>query len=250
LPEVVIVLPRHRWRATVDVGAGRWQGWGRPGDLWAWDAGCGADVVIDVPHDFTAVAIPSSVLFPHMEEASPGFSDFGRLHAAPFCDEAIEGLCRGLWTEAARGSPLGSLFADSVVHTLALALLRKIELVDAGPTPSNSVRGGLAPWQVREVTDYLDDQIATDVSLADLAAITGLSTFHLCRAFKQSTGMPPHRWRLARRVERARDMLENTQLPVTEVAARVGYDDPSQFAAAFRRALGMSPTEYRRERRS
>jgi AraC-like DNA-binding protein len=45
-------------------------------------------------------------------------------------------------------------------------------------------------------------------------------------------------------------MLENTQLPVTEVAARVGYDDPSQFAAAFRRALGMSPTEYRRERRS
>ncbi|HEV2605585.1 MAG TPA: AraC family transcriptional regulator [Microvirga sp.] len=103
---------------------------------------------------------------------------------------------------------------------------------------------------MKRATEYMEDRLADDVSLCDLSKLLDLSTFHLCRAFKQSTGLPPYRWRLQRCVERAREMLEGTDLSVTEVAAAVGYDDPSQLAAAFRKALGVSPTQYRRERRT
>jgi AraC family transcriptional regulator len=109
--------------------------------------------------------------------------------------------------------------------------------------------GGLAPYQLRLVQNFLEERIDRDVSLAQLAQIADLSTFHLCRAFKQSTGLPPHRWRMARRIERARDMLETTDLTVMEVAAAVGFDNPSGFASAFRKALGVTPSDYRRQRR-
>ena len=98
--------------------------------------------------------------------------------------------------------------------------------------------------------NHLQDHLADDVSLAELAALVGLSSYHLCRAFKASTGLPPHRWRLARRIERARELLEHSEISITDVAAAVGYEDPSQLAAVFRKTLGMSPTRYRRERRS
>jgi AraC-like DNA-binding protein len=88
----------------------------------------------------------------------------------------------------------------------------------------------------------MEEHLAEDFRLEDLSRLLDLSTFHLCRAFKQSTGLPPHRWRLARRIERAREMLEGTNRSVTDIAAAVGYDDPSQLAAVFRKALGVTPT--------
>lgn len=109
--------------------------------------------------------------------------------------------------------------------------------------------GGLAPWQVKRATTYMEERIADDVSLSDLSRLLGLSTFHLCRAFKKATGMPPHRWRHRLRMDRARDLLEHSELPITEIAAAVGYDDPSQLAAAFRKAEGVSPSVYRRQRK-
>jgi AraC family transcriptional regulator len=98
------------------------------------------------------------------------------------------------------------------------------------------------------VQGLIEARLAEEVSLAELAALVGLSPWHLCRAFRQSTGMPPHRWQVARRVERAKQMLETTALPVTAIAAAVGYDDPGQLSVAFRKAVGVTPSRWRRER--
>lgn len=138
------------------------------------------------------------------------------------------------------------LFVDHVLQALALAALRE----DGWPAHAAPRRasGGLAPWQVRRVTDHLMAHLAEDVSLGDLAALAGLSPYHFCRAFSATTGMPPHRWRLERRMERVRDLLVSTDLSVTQVAAMVGYDDPGRLAAAFRKSTGVTPTEFRRER--
>ena len=151
--------------------------------------------------------------------------------------------------EVLSGSDRCKLYLDALGATAAMRLLRR-HSNKCGAAQQPLVKGGLAPWQLKRLTDHLEDRIGDDVTLNDLSQLLGLSTFHLCRAFKQSTGLPPHRWRMQRRIERAREMLEGTELPVTEIAARVGFEDPSGFAAAFRKALGVSPSEYRRERRS
>ena len=171
---------------------------------------------------------------------------FGRLHTNLFRDDVVAALCHRLWREAAGGDPLGALFVNQAVHTLILALFRAAGERLAPPAPQ---RGGLAPWQARRATDYLRAHLGDDVSLNELAGLVGLSPAHFCRAFKQSTGLPPHRWQLARRVERAQSLLTDTDLPMIEVAARVGYDDPNQLARVFRRHLGTSPGRYRRARK-
>ena len=173
---------------------------------------------------------------------------FGRLHTNLFRDDLVAALCHRLWQEAAGDDPLGALFVGQAVRTLILALFRAAG--ERLTTPTSPEKGSLAPWQVRRVCGYLRDHIHENVSLDELAGLANLSPAHFCRAFKQSTGLPPHRWQLSQRVDRAQALLTDTNMPVIEVAARVGYDDPNQLARVFRKHLGTSPSHYRRERKS
>jgi AraC family transcriptional regulator len=108
------------------------------------------------------------------------------------------------------------------------------------------VRGGLAPWQVRRVERRMAEGLGETVGLPELAASVGLSPSHFCRAFKAAMGVSPHRYLIGLRVERARQLLAESRMPVIDVGAAVGYDDPSYFARLFRRATGLSPAGYRR----
>ncbi len=120
-----------------------------------------------------------------------------------------------------------------------------------GTEPTKNVpapRGGLAPWQLKRTIERLSDQVASNVGLAELAADAGLSVFHFCRAFKRSTGVPPHQWRQMRRVERGRELLDTTDKGILEIALEVGYQDASKFTATFRKRTGMTPSQYRRSR--
>ena len=109
--------------------------------------------------------------------------------------------------------------------------------------------GGLAPYLMTRVTEFIAARLADEISLDDMASIAGLSTFHFCRVFKQSTGIPPHRYQIALRIERAKDLLANSTLSIAAISAAVGYDDQGQLARLFRKEVGISPSHYRRERR-
>ena len=114
---------------------------------------------------------------------------------------------------------------------------------------NNLARGGLAGWQLRRTTEYLAAHLADDISLAELAAIANLSPHHFCRAFRQSTGLPPHGWLTARRIERAQDLMAaHPKMGLTEVALCVGYQSQAAFGVAFKRATGVTPGQWRRER--
>lgn len=111
---------------------------------------------------------------------------------------------------------------------------------------SRSARSmGLAPWALRTSVAYMNDNLAAPVQLSDLAQIAGLSPHHFARMFKQATGMTPHAFLTAARMEKARALLTRTSMPIVDVAALVGYSAPSTFARVFRAQVGVSPLQYR-----
>lgn len=123
-------------------------------------------------------------------------------------------------------------YAQALSIVLAHELVRRPALADAYN------RGGLASWQQRRIAEFIDKHLAEDIPLAELAGIARLSLFHFARAFKQSFGMPPHRYHVARRIARAKSLLGETTRSVTEIAFGLGFHELSSFTAAFRKLAG------------
>ena len=107
-------------------------------------------------------------------------------------------------------------------------------------------KGGLAAWQQRAVTAYIEEHLAEPILLATLARLARLSPYYFCRAFRRSLGLPPHRYHSNRRIEHAKRLLAQPAPSVTDVGRIVGYSETSSFTAAFHKATGMTPTAYRR----
>jgi len=106
--------------------------------------------------------------------------------------------------------------------------------------------GGLAPAQLRRVCDFMDAHLSEPLEITDIAALTGLSTWHFARAFRQSTGVPPHAWLIGRRIDHARTLLRSGHAP-SAVAHECGFSSHSHFAARFRSETGLSPSRFVKE---
>ncbi|WP_369722142.1 helix-turn-helix domain-containing protein [Bradyrhizobium sp. LLZ17] len=141
---------------------------------------------------------------------------------------------------------LDALFRHQLTELLATRLLAAH--VDA-PTTFQPVTGGLSPTVLRRAIERLRSDIDADVSLSALAADAGLSRFHFCRSFKESTGLSPHAWLRQHRLEQAMNMLRGTEASIAMVAAELGYASQAAFAAAFRRLTGETPSDWRRRMR-
>jgi AraC family transcriptional regulator len=138
---------------------------------------------------------------------------------------------------------LDALFRHQLTDLLATRLLA----AHAGaPTTFQPVTGGLS---LRRAIERLRSDSDADVSLAALASEAGLSRFHFCRAFKESTGLSPHAWLRQYRLEQAMNMLRDTDASLVSVAAALGYASQTAFAAAFRRLTGETPSDWRRRSR-
>jgi AraC family transcriptional regulator len=147
-------------------------------------------------------------------------------------------------SEALEGSErLNALFLQQLTDLLATRLLAAHTGTPVAPAP---ISGGLSPKVLRRAIERLRSDSDADVSLAALAADAGLSRFHFCRAFKESTGMSPHAWLRQYRLERAKAMLRDPSMSIISVAVTLGYSSQTAFAAAFKRLTGVSPGEWRR----
>jgi AraC family transcriptional regulator len=113
-----------------------------------------------------------------------------------------------------------------------------------------ATRGGLAPWQIRRVTDYIEEHLSSTIRLQDLAGIARLSHSHFCRAFKESLGHPAHAYVMRRRVQRAQGLMLTTAESLSQIAALCGMADQAHFCKLFRRLVGESPNAWRRARRA
>lgn len=161
-----------------------------------------------------------------------------------FDDPIAAQLMEMLGREADSPDPSSRLFVEQATDLLCTQILRAHSSL--GSLPSSPFQRGLAGWQVRKVSDYMRERLGDDIGLADLAAVVGLSRFHFCTAFRRATGHTPHEWMVRMRMERARELLADTCLRITDIALAVGYESPSSFAASFRKSVGATPTEYRR----
>jgi AraC family transcriptional regulator len=133
------------------------------------------------------------------------------------------------------------------VEALGVVLVHELMRLNRGaPRAEAHVRGGLAAWQQRIVTAYIDEHLAEQIPLATLARLVRLSTYYFCRAFKQSFGVPPHRYHIKRRIEQAKIMLAARKHSVTEVGLTLGFSETSSFTAAFRKTTGQTPSSYHR----
>jgi AraC-like DNA-binding protein len=142
---------------------------------------------------------------------------------------------------------LTAMSADALARLLQDCIRAALETTPAAePEHNTPTTGGLAPWQLRRVTDFLERNLARPVSLVDIARIARLSQFHFARAFKRSTGRSPHAYLVSLRIRRAKELLATTKQSITEIAGAVGYDTPQSLARVFTRDVGVTPSEYRR----
>lgn len=191
----------------------------------------------------------SSLLYFYVDPATlqgPADSDIADAFFAPrlFFEDAT------LWETALKlKRSVESLTSENRLYSEALSVVLVHELVRLNRGLSDTtrqLRGGLAAWQQRIVTAYIEEHLAEQVSLATLAQLARLSPYHFCRAFKQSFGLPPHRYHTNRRIERAKTLLAMRASSVTDIGFTVGFSETSSFTTAFRRVTGLTPTSYRR----
>jgi AraC family transcriptional regulator len=93
--------------------------------------------------------------------------------------------------------------------------------------------------------EYMQANLAEATRLEELANLADVSQFHFCRSFKQSTGLPPHRYMLQLRIEEAKRLLKKSRMAISEVANRLGFSDQSHFTMVFRKLVGTTPARWR-----
>lgn len=158
-------------------------------------------------------------------------------------DPVVRHLLSALLPAMANSKEANALFLDHV----ALALTAHVAKVYGGLSPMAGIpRAGLAPWQERRVKDLMMAFVDEDIPLSRLAGECGLSVRHFARAFRLSTGVPPHRWLLRYRVDRAKELLRTREVSLADVALFCGFVDQSHLTRTFTKIAGLSPGSWRR----
>jgi AraC family transcriptional regulator len=151
-------------------------------------------------------------------------------------------LARVINDECFSHAPQGTLYVETAATVLAMNLFRNLSTF----TRLREIcRGGLSPSLLRRACDYMMSRLAEDISLHEVAASIQLSTGHFSTAFKQSLGLAPYAWLRRQRIERAKTLLHDPNLDLTQIALILGYANQSSFGVAFRRETGLTPTQWR-----
>jgi len=217
-----------------------------PGDgraTWALDG------LLEVVHVYLRRGHVASFAEQHLSGPSlPQIDDFFAIE-----DPLLDGYFRMLTSElecyGGLRRPAESLLLDQSEHLL----LRHLVRWHAGARPWEA-RGldlqtkvnPLRPALVRRVEEYVDANLARDISLAELARLSCMSVDHFLRSFRAACGTTPYRYVLEQRLGRASAMLRTTPAPVAAIAAKCGFRNPSHFSVRFHTKFGISPSQFRR----
>lgn len=195
------------------------------------------------PFDGLGFHIPRTALDAYEEDL--GGKHIDTLHAVPGRDieddvvRRLVGACLPVLENPVRAT---RLFQDHIATILTFHLCATYGSTNLRRPP----QGALAPWQKRRAIEMLEENLATDLPLSAVASACGLSRGYFTRAFKLSTGYPPYRWVILKRVEKAKELLRRTNLTIVEVAFVCGFCDQSHLTRTFTAHVGMTPVQWRR----
>ncbi|NJR31675.1 MAG: helix-turn-helix transcriptional regulator [Chamaesiphon sp. CSU_1_12] len=163
-------------------------------------------------------------------------------HRVIFQDPTILHVAQLLKGEVINGGIAGNLYVESLRNLLAIHLLRNHT---RNIIRSTAEIDRLDGWQLKQLQDYIEENLSAELTIASLAASLPMSQFHFARAFKAATGSPPHRYIMQRRIERSKVLLSVTRLSAAEIAYQVGFANQSHFSAQFRKSVGLTPKQFR-----
>ena len=229
-------------RVEGDLGGGRFDVTSKKGNLALAAPNFATKAVMDSSHHLRSLAFPMAQWRNVLDEAAEGefsFDDrpiYGRMFTSP----SIRSALQSLWTLCDDEGPPSRLLARAAGCEILAELCR------LGGAPFAPTKSGLAPWAERRAVELMRERLSEDISLDELAAEARLSTFHFARMFKQSVGVPPRVYLTRLRIEKTCELLEHTDLPITEIAFQVGYSSNQVLARIFAKHKRMSPSDYRR----
>ena len=157
-------------------------------------------------------------------------------------DKRIEYIGWAILAELEAEEPVGRIYAESLGIALAAHVLQHYS-----HTTEGRISSGLPKRRLQLILDYVHEHISRDLSLAELAEVASMSPSHLKVLFKQSTGMPVHKYVIHARLQHALDLIVGTPLPLSEIALQAGFANQSHLARCFRPVYGVTPAEVRRE---
>jgi AraC family transcriptional regulator len=197
------------------------------------------------PFETMAVFIELPLLERAMEEVYGADAPKARLRdVSAFMDPALDSMMERVREELMRRRA-SALFLQGIAQAIAIHLARNYaEIVGETRGASPSLPG----YKLRQITDWMAENVAEEFNLDRLAAQAGLSRFYFNRLFKSATGVSPSRYQITLRMDAAKRLLRETKKSAVDVALDVGYANPSHFAQLFRRETGLSPSDYRRQR--
>jgi AraC-like DNA-binding protein len=217
-----------------------------PGDTFVFDLNTNPNGNLSPPYDFLRFYLPVTAL--DQLACHRGLSPVGRLRTTSLGiqDPVMQGLALSILPIFQEPSIATAL----LLETIALAFhAHVIHRYGDGLGSEASVSTGLAPWQLRRACAFIDAHLCGDPTVSDLGRECRLSASHFARAFRQSTGVAPHRWIMKRRMERAKELLLEGELDLVQIALTCGFFDQSHFTRYFGRSEGHSPGKWRRLRR-
>jgi AraC family transcriptional regulator len=216
----------------------------RAGEIIFWDLKREPVVLLDKPYHCLNFYLPRAALNAIADDTNaPRVGDLSYKPGAGVDDVMISSLRSTMLLALANPEQVSQLFVDHVM----LAVGMHVAQTYGGMRPlSPRVRGGLAPWQVRRAKEILSAHLDGSIPLQEVARECHLSMSHFSRQFRRTTGLPPHKWLLTRRIEVAKEKLGDWRLSLSDVAAACGFADQSHLTRVFTRMVGVSPGAWRR----
>ncbi len=194
------------------------------------------------PHTLLCM-MPSETTIQRALVDQPGGHRIELVRGSHFRDVQIQYIGQALMAECENGFVSGRLFGESMALALVSRLLNRFGTREL--REEDRPARGLPAWRLRHVTQYVDDNLGSDLRMADLAAVAHMSEFHFIRLFKQSVGLSPYRYVVERRVQRGRELLARSDLPLHEISATLGFGDQSHFTTVFKKSTGLTPKQFR-----
>lgn len=194
--------------------------------------------------EFLAVYLDPSLVLRAAAEDAPAAAGGGVevIEKSSLDDPLVVHIGQALLAELEADAPGGRLYAESLANVLAVHLLR--HYTAAGGDVRRFI-GGLSAQRLRRVLAFIAENYERDLSLDDLAGEARMSTFHFAREFKRATGTTPHQHLIKFRVEHAKALLAEGEMPLAEVGLRSGFSHQSHFTRLFHKLTGTTPQSYR-----